>query len=121
MKQIHAAAGQRVAVIRRAFSSMPVDYQFSARAVIPGETLGGIVEIRKSRWIFPGAPVKLPLQASNVVSAGLWNTFVSVDVIPEVNAVITTEGRRMRNLRPILLLALLVIALAVAMIVAFRV
>jgi hypothetical protein len=118
MNEIHANAGQRVRVVRRAFSSVPVDYRFSARAAIPGEKLGGIVEVRRSRWILPGAPATAPLQSSNVVAAGSWNTFMSVDVVPDVDAVITTEGRAIRNLRPILVVALLVIALAAAMIVA---
>ncbi|MBI3918608.1 MAG: hypothetical protein HY322_16570 [Betaproteobacteria bacterium] len=95
MKQIHAAAGKRVPVIRRAFSSIPMDYRFSARAAIPGETLGGTVEIRKSRWILPGSPANLPLQPSNIVSAGFWNTFVSVDVIPEVDAIVGFQLNRL--------------------------
>lgn len=112
MNQIHASAGQRVAVIRRAFSSVPMDYRFSARAAIPGETLGGTVEIRKSRWILPGSPANLPLQPSNIVSAGFWNTFVSIDVIPEVDAVVTVENRSIRHLNWLLLLALLVLLAA---------
>ena len=120
MDEIHATRGQRVKVVRRSFSSMPMDYRFSARAAAPGELLTGILEIRKSRWILPGARTTHPLQASNVVSAGFWNTFVSVDAVPAVDAVITIEGRRVRSLRPLLFVALLVLALALAMIVAFR-
>ena len=117
MKQIHAAAGQRVPVIRRAFSSMPIDYRFSARAAVTSESLGGMVEIRKSRWILPGAPVKLPLQASNMVSAGFWNTFVSVDVVPEVDAIVTVEGPSIRHLKWLLLIGLLVVLAAAGMMV----
>ena len=60
------------------------------------------------------------LHESNVVSAGFWNTFVSVDVVPDVDVVITTERRGSRKLLPILLIALLVIVVAAAMAVAFR-
>lgn len=121
MTEIKAAAGSRVAVVRRAFSSVPIDYLFSARAAAAGQTVSGAVEIRKSRWIIPGAPMTLPLQEHNVVSAGLWNTFMSVDVVPDVDVVITTEGRRVRNLRTILLWAVVVVAIAAAMAVAFKV
>jgi peptidoglycan/LPS O-acetylase OafA/YrhL len=53
------------------------------------------------------------------VSAGFWDTFVSVDVVPDVDAVIMFERRRVRNLLPLLFVALLLVALALAMIVAF--
>ena len=119
MDEIHAARGQRLKVIRRSFSSVPMDYRFSARAKAPGDRLAGVVEIRKSRWIIPGPSTAHPLQATNVVSAGFWNTFVSVDVIPNVDAVITIEGRGVRNLRPLLLVALLIVALAISFIVGF--
>lgn len=46
MTEINAAAGRRVAIIRRAFSSVPMDYRFSARVASPGQVLGGSVEIR---------------------------------------------------------------------------
>jgi hypothetical protein len=120
MDEIHAARGERVKVVRRSFSSVPMDYRFSARASAPGDRLTGIVEIRKSRWILPGPRAAHPLEATNVVSAGFWNTFVSVDVIPDADAVITIDGRRVRNLRPLLFAALLIVALAASFILAFR-
>ena len=119
MDEIHAARGQRVKVVRRSFSSMPMDYRFSARPVVPGGRLEGVVEVRKSRWILPGPGTSQPLEASNTVSAGLWNTFMSVDVVPDVDAVILLERPRVRNLLPLLFVALLIVALALAMIVAF--
>jgi hypothetical protein len=120
MDEIRAARGQRVEVVRRSFSSMPMDYRFSARAAAPDERLAGVVETRKSRWILPGPRTRLPLETSNVVSAGFWNTFVSVAVIPDVDAVITIERRSIRSLRPLLFVALLIVALAAAMILVFR-
>jgi len=120
MKQIHASAGQRVTVIRRAFSSMPIDYRFTARAAVPGEALNGIVEVRKSRWILRGSPLAQPLRPSNHVSAGFWNTFVAVDVIPEIDTLITVEARSVRHIAPLLLIALLVLLAAAVVIVAMR-
>ena len=120
MNEIRVAAGQRVAVIRRSFSSVPLDYRFAARAEKPGQAISGIVEVRKSRWILPGAPSTQPLQAKNVVSAGFWNTFMSVDVVPEVDAMIAVEGRSLRNAGFLLVLAGVVVAAAVAILVMFR-
>ncbi len=115
MADINAVAGRRVAVIRRALSSVPMDYTFSVAAAAAAQTVSGTVEIRKSRWIIPGSPVTLPLQENNVVSAGFWNTFMSVDVVPAVDVVITTGGWSIRNLRTILLLAVVVVVIAAAM------
>jgi hypothetical protein len=120
MDEIHAARGQRVKVLRRSFTSMPMDYRFSARPVVPGGRLAGVVEVRKSRWILPGPRTSHPLGASNTVSAGFWNTFVSVDVVADVDAVITFERRRVRNPLPLLFVALLIVALALATIAAFH-
>ena len=120
MKEIKVAAGQRVAVIRRAFSSVPVDYRFSARAGKPGQTISGTIEVRKSRWVLPGAPSTQPLQAANVVSAGFWNTFMSVDVVPEVDATIAIEGTSLRNARLLLVLCTVVVVAAVAILLMFR-
>lgn len=119
MTEINAAAGQRVAVIRRALSSVPIDYRFSVRPAILGQALAGSVEVRKSRWIIPGTPVTFPLQPDNVVSAGLWNTFMSVDVVPDVDVVITTSSWSIRSLRVILLLAVVIVAMSAAGVLLF--
>lgn len=120
MKEIRAAAGERVRVIRRAFSSVPMDYRFHVRAAKPGETLAGTIEVRKSRWILPGSPVTRPLEASNLVQAGFWNTFLSVYVVPHVDAVVELESRSVRHLLPILLMSIAVIIVAAAMLVIFK-
>ena len=116
MKEIRAAAGERVAVIRRAFSSVPVDYRFGARAAKPGQVLSGTVQVRKSRWILPGAPTTQPLQPENTVSAGFWNTFMSVDVIPAVDVVIAIDGKTLRHGTTILVIAVLIVTVAAILI-----
>ena len=120
MKEIRAAAGERVRVIQRAFSSVPMDYRFHARPEKPGETLAGTIEVRKSRWILPGSPVTRPLEASNLVQAGFWNTFLSVYVVPGVDAVVEVEGSSVRHLPTILLISIAVVIVAAAILVMFR-
>lgn len=119
MKEIKAAAGQRVRVVRRAFSSVPIDYRFQAKAAKPGETLAGTIEVRKSRWMIPGTPAPFPLHANNLVQAGFWNTFMTVDVVPAVDTVITVEGRSIRHLTLLLVLSLLIVIVAAAMLAMF--
>ena len=117
MTKIDAVAGKRVAIIRRAFSSVPLHYRFSAKPAVPGQALSGSVEVKKSRWILPGPLEKHSLQENNVVTAGMWNTFMSVDVVPDVDIVITMEGWRLtRDIIPLLIAAAIV--MAAAMIVA---
>ncbi len=120
MTDIKVAAGQRVRVVSRAFSSVPLDYSFSARAAAPGQAVSGQLEIRKSSWIIPGAVEKVPLRENNTVSAGMWNTFMSVDAVPDVDVVITTGQRGMRNLGVIVLLVIVVIGIAGVMIFASK-
>lgn len=120
MTDIHVKAGERVTVIRRAFSSVPMDYRFSAKAAAPGQALAGRVEVKKSSWIIPGPPQASPLLENNTVSAGMWTTFMTVDVIPDVDAIINTGGRGIRGLRFIALLVLMVVVVAAAMVVMFR-
>ncbi len=118
MKEITVVAGSRVAIIRRAFSSVPLDYRFSATAAMPGQTLSGTVEVKKSRWLLPGPLEKRSLQANNVVTAGMWNTFMSVDVVPDVDIVITMEGWRWTRVIILLLIAAAAVT-AGALILAF--
>ena len=114
MKEITAVAGSRVAIIRRAFSSVPLDYRFHAKTAVAGQVLSGSVEVKKSRWLMPGPLEKLSLEENNVVSAGMWNTFMSVDVVPDVEIVIAMHHWPLPNrlIIPLLIAAVIVIAVA---------
>ncbi len=115
-REIRAAAGERAPVVRRAFSSVPMDYRFSARAAEPGRNLSGRVLVRKSRWIFPSPPATLPLLAENVVHAGFWTTFLAVEVVADVDVVLRVDEKRLaRGGMSILLLAAGILAVAVAL------
>ncbi len=123
MTKINAVAGERVAIIRRAFSSAPLDYRFSAKAAVAGQALRGSVEVKKSHWIMPGPLEKLPLAENNVFSAGMWNTFMSVDVVPDVDVVIDIEGWSLggRGAMRLLVFAVIVVVASVAVVLMFGV
>lgn len=93
MREISIAAGCKRRIIRRRFSSLATTYQFNAASTAPDRPLAGTVEIKGSTWIFPKPAQRVPLQASHTVTAGVWDTFFSVDVIPEVDAVISLPSR----------------------------
>lgn len=109
---IAIAAGQRTEVYRRNFSSIPATICFEARTVAEGASLDGSIEVQGSNWVFSKAPVATPLQASNCVEKGYWDTFYSVYVTAETDVVVTVEKQPGTSWLLILLLALVVIALA---------
>ena len=61
-----------------------------------------------------------PLEASTLVQAGFWNTFLSVYVEPEVDAVVELESRSIRHLPTLLLMSIAVIIVAAAMLAIFK-
>ncbi|MEM7770496.1 MAG: hypothetical protein AAF327_08300 [Cyanobacteria bacterium P01_A01_bin.37] len=93
MKEIQIAAGCKTRIIQRQFSSLAMTYTFDAVPMSQDNYLAGTVEIKGSTWIFPKPIQRVPLKPSNTVTAGFWDTFFSVDVIPEVNVVISLPSK----------------------------
>lgn len=98
MKHIQVAAGCKTRIIQRRFSSLATTYTFDAVPLIQGGDLVGIVEVQGSAWIFPKDPKSIPLQSHNRVTAGIWDTFFSVYVIPEADVVISLPSRSIGGL-----------------------
>lgn len=93
MKEMQIADGYKMRIIQRQFSSLAVTYTFDAVPMIQDGYLAGIVEIKGSHWIFPKPIQRVALQPSNTVTAGVWDTFFSVYVIPEVDVVISLPSK----------------------------
>ncbi len=113
MKEIQIAAGCKTRIIRRQFSSLATTYTFEA-VPVSGD-LAGTVEIKGSDWIFPKSAKRVPLQPSNRVTAGVWDTFFSVYVIPEVDVVVTLPSKSLNSLPWLLGLLLVVIVVAITL------
>ena len=113
MKEIQIAAGCKTRIIRRRFSSLATTYTFAAVPTHQGTSLTGTVEIKGSNWIFPKSVKRIPLQSSNTVMAGVWDTFFSVDVIPEVDVVITVPSKSFGKWLWVVGLIVVVVAIAV--------
>jgi len=93
MKTATIKAGESRVVIRRQFSSVPMDYRFSAQAVDADSEPSGSIEISRRRLFAKIPNETTQLKAENVVSAGLWDTFVTVTVHADRDLVITSKGR----------------------------
>ena len=112
MKEIQIAAGCKTRIIRRRFSSLAMTYTFDAFPTRQDNYLTGIVEIKGSDWIFPKPAKKIPLQSSNTVMAGVWDTFFSVYVIPEVDVVITMPSKSFGGLLWVIGMVVIVVVVA---------
>ncbi len=115
MKAIQIAAGCKTRIIRRQFSSLATTYMFDVVPASPNDNLAGTMEIKGSDWIFPKPVKRVPLQPSNRVTAGVWDTFFSVYVIPEVDVVVTLPSKSLGSLPWLLGLLLVVIVVAITL------
>ncbi len=85
MTTLEIKAGERKRIIRKFSSSIVATYKFSAEPVNPSEDISGTVEIKGSNWLFPKPAETQELQQQNSVEKGMWDTFYSVFVTPDVD------------------------------------
>ena len=107
-KTVQLQPGERTKVFSRTMSSIPRDYQFSARA-LDGSPIVGTVEVQGSNWLFPKPVETQPLQAQNTVHAGYWDTLFHVWVSAESPTEITIQHTSSPIKFWVILLAALVI------------
>lgn len=107
-------AGQRTRIIHRTFSSIPATICFDACGIADGDLPAGTLEIQGSNWVFPKDAVFTPLQATNCVEKGYWDTFYSVYVTAETDLVVTVDRSPGGAGVWLVLAALVVVALAAA-------
>ena len=71
---------------------MVTDYHFTVEPAAPGTAVAGTLEVVASQWIFPGTPKRLPLEPRHTVTAGMFNTFFEMAVIPDVDVTVRFTG-----------------------------
>ncbi|MAS97022.1 MAG: hypothetical protein CMO55_27845 [Verrucomicrobiales bacterium] len=114
MKEVELKAGEKRIVVKRQFSSVPMEYHFQARPADPSLPLKGQVSIDRNK-IFSHPPVEnIALREQNSISAGFWDTFVTVTVQAEEDLIVSSKRIPGKSILPILLIALLVTAIAAA-------
>lgn len=104
-------AGERVEVINRRFSSVPMVYEFSAEPK-DGDVLSGEVEIEVKKTLFSRPSQTVALQRNNVIKASMWDTFVKVSVTAGYDLQLTIPNRQLKSSRIIVWLVLLVVLIA---------
>lgn len=107
MKRRSIRAGKCAVLIRRRFRSVPTDHRFRAEPAPGTGRLTGRVDFRGSSRNWPG-----PLTPDNPMTAGFGDTFLTVHVVPDRNAVIPVSGAGVHTWPR--LAALIVIAPAIA-------
>jgi len=108
-------AGEKVEIFSRSFSSVPMTYKFSAKA-IGSKPLSGVLEIDSKSMIFSNLEKIMDLQESNVVKASLWDTFMTVYVIASCDMEVKVSKRPATSLKRTLGLVTVVIAVAIGLV-----
>ncbi|MGF1459423.1 MAG: hypothetical protein ACFBSG_10395 [Leptolyngbyaceae cyanobacterium] len=92
VKQIHLQAGDTSIIYRRSFSSLPTTIHFEVAAADMSAPLG-LIEVRGSTWILAHPPKTQPLQFTNSIKVGFWDTFFAIAVTAHTDITITLSGR----------------------------
>lgn len=85
-KRIPCPAGAWTTIVATSFAQMPKSWTVTFEGPAAGE-----YEVKKSAWIFPGAPVRSPLAPKITLERGYWNTFYSVRVCPGSDTVANVD------------------------------
>ena len=117
MKTFEIKAGERARVLQRFSNSLQASYGFDVEPMVPGQEVSGTVEVKGSNWIFPKPITTQQLAASNSVEKGMWDTFYSVYVIPNIDVRVKTTGVQSSKMWLYLLIAAAVIGIAVVPII----
>jgi hypothetical protein len=80
-RTIQCPAGEWTPIFRHAFVQLPWLWTITFSSP-DGNPIEGIVEERRSSWIFPNAPTQRPLSAVMHFERGWWNTFYRVSIKP---------------------------------------
>lgn len=122
MKPIHAPAGQRTILKKIRQGSIPMEFDFTIEPASPGTPLKGLMEVAASHWILPQTPTQFPLESRHRIKRGMWNTFFTITIIPDVDVVVTrpedpsSEGKPSMFLWVILAIAVLLVIAAAGII-----
>jgi len=115
MATIAIKAGERQRIIRKFSGSIVATYQFSAEPVNSTDTLSGTVEVKGSRWLFSKPVETQSLQRQNSVHKGMWDTFYSVYVVPDVDVDISFAGSHLAPRWMYITIAVFILMLAVGL------
>jgi hypothetical protein len=117
MARIEIKAGERRRIIRRFSSSVVATYQFSAEPLDSNDKISGRVEVRGSRWLFSKPVETQALQQQNSVKKGMWDTFYSVYVAPDVDVKIKLQKSGIGTLWIYITIAIMILIFAVGLLI----
>ncbi len=115
MARIAIKAGERRRIIRRFSSSVVATYKFSAEPVDSNDNVSGRIEVKGSRWLFSKPTETQALQQKNVVEKGMWDSFYSVYVVPDVDVKIKLQKSGIGSLWIYITIAILILIFAVGL------
>ena len=108
---IYIEAGEKIEILNRSFSSIPMSYEFSAKA-FDSKPLSGQLEIESKQLFFaPSVKVK-DLKSINSFKASIWDTFLNVSVVANHDMEITEPKRVLKSSKQSLFFVALIILIA---------
>jgi len=118
MKPIHIPKGERKRILWKVSNSLQQSFAFTAEPANREDALAGTIEVSGSSWIFTKPSTFQPLEAENMVSKGMWDTFFSVYVEPECDVEVTFQQPTVDNFGWLAVIGTVVVVVAIALTVA---
>lgn len=115
-EMIEIKAGEKLELFSRSFSSVPMNYEFSAEPMGQCE-LNGTLEIHRQRSLAKKSVTSSRLQQKNSVRASMWDTFVTIYVVAEEDLKVTVPKRQLASLKLMVGLTVLLVAIASVMMI----
>jgi|GEM_PF-2472614 len=113
---IEIKAGEKMELLRRSFSSVPMTYEFTASTADDSELVGR-VELHATRTLRGKQVKSVKLQAHNSVKASMWDTFFTIFVVAENELHVTLPQRKLGSLSGKIVIISLIITMAAALII----
>jgi hypothetical protein len=115
-EKIQIKAGEKKQIFSRSFSSIPIKYEFQAYP-FGSNRLEGEVEVITTQIFFRQQPKLFPLRETNIVKAGLWDTFIKIYVTANRDLEITIPKRKFKSISLLMLLTALIVLAALSIII----
>ena len=115
-ESIQVKAGEKVEILNRSQRSVPLVYEFSARAVGQEVPLGR-VEIHTKGGLRKKHVKSYQLRPKNAIKVSIWGTFMALFVVAENDLQVTLPQSKLAKGRMIFGLCFLMIILALALII----
>lgn len=105
MKEFIVRKGERHEIVKVLFDSVPDDFNFTVEPLAGDEELTGKVEVTGSIWLFRREPVAHELLPTNSFHKNFWDSYFTIEVIPDQDVRIILDENKFKVINLILVVA----------------